>query len=619
MTSPTDSIFAPFAAPFAGPGEGEWRALVDKVLKGKSFDKLISHSADGIAFGPLMQRATEPGPRALRAEHGPWQVMARIEHPDAEAANTQALDALTNGATGLHLVMAGAAGAHGFGLTTADLARVLKDVDFAGAAIAVDANADGETVAKTIIHLVAEQRLEPSLTRISFGIDPIGLAALNGTAADMDGLPDLFKRLAKDVVARGFRGPLCVADGRIVHQAGGSEAQELAYALACGIAYLRALEAAGLDLATARTLIGFRLAADADEFFTIAKLRALRQLWSHVESACGLEPKPLHLHAETAWRMMTRRDPWVNVLRGTTAVFSAAVAGADAISVLPHTQALGLPNEEAQRLARNAQLVLMEESNLAKVDDPAAGSGAFEDIGAALAQKAWALMQEIEATGGIATALTSGRLRDAVAQVRAARAKDIGRRREQITGTSEFPNIHEAPVPVLLPLDVATASGDTQAPGLSPIRLSVPFERLRDTADAYKTAHGETAKIFLANLGSVAAFTARATWARNFFEAGGLEAIASPALADATEAVHAFADSGARIVCLCSSDTVYGEQANTVAEALKQAGARQIWLAGRPTELEDALRAAGVTDFAFAGCDMLAALAHALSGATQTG
>ncbi|HEV2571296.1 MAG TPA: methylmalonyl-CoA mutase family protein [Beijerinckiaceae bacterium] len=613
MTGPTDTAFAPFAAPFAGPGEGEWHALVEKVLKGKSFDKLVSHTADGIAYGPLMPCATQSGSRALRADHGPWRVMVRIEHPDADIANAQALDALLNGATGLHLVMAGAAGAHGFGLSTDDLPRVLKDVDLAGAALEIDAGADGEAVAKAFVKLVAEQGLEPSLTRIAFGIDPIGLTARGQATSNTHSLG----RLASDLVARGFRGTVSVADGRIIHQAGGSEAQELAYVLGTGIAYLRALEAAGLDLETARRLIGFRLAADADEFLTIAKLRALRSLWGQIESACGLEPRPLYLHAETAWRMMTRRDPWVNVLRTTTAVFSAAVAGADAISVLPHTQALGLPDQEAQRLARNAQLVLMEESNLAKVDDPAAGSGAFEEIGAALTQKAWALMQEIEGDGGIAAVLASGRLCQAVVQVRAQRFKNIARRREQITGTNEFPNIHEASAHVLMPLSADAASGDLAADTLAPIRLAVPFERLRDTAEAFRASHGQTPKIFLATLGSVAAFTARATWARNFFETAGIEAIASPLLTQAADAVRALVDSGAQIVCLCSSDTVYAEQAATVATALKQAGAQQIWLAGHPGALEDELRAAGVTDFAFAGCDALAALTRALAAATS--
>ena len=178
----------------------------------------------------------------------------------------------------------------------------------------------------------------------------------------------------------GFHGPFAVADGRVIHNAGGSEAQELAFALASAVAYLRALEGFGMPLEAARDAIYFRLAADADQFLTMAKFRAARKLWARIEAACGLVPKPVQLTAETAWRMMTKRDPYVNLLRTTIAVAAAGLGGADAITVLPHTAPLGLPDAFARRLARNCQLVLLEESNLARVADPAAGSGAIEAL-----------------------------------------------------------------------------------------------------------------------------------------------------------------------------------------------------------------------------------------------
>ena len=181
----------------------------------------------------------------------------------------------------------------------------------------------------------------------------------------------------------GFRGPFGVADGRIIHNAGGSEAQELAFALASAVAYLRALEAAGIAIETARDAIYFRLTADDDQFLTMAKFRAARKLWARIEASCGLAPKPVLLTAETAWRMMTRRDPYVNMLRNTIAVAAAGFGGADAITALPHTAPLGLPDAFARRVARNTQLVLLEESNLARVADPAAGSGAIEALTAA--------------------------------------------------------------------------------------------------------------------------------------------------------------------------------------------------------------------------------------------
>jgi methylmalonyl-CoA mutase len=199
--------------------------------------------------------------------------------------------------------------------------------------------------------------------------------------------------MVRELADRGFRGPFAVADGRIIHNAGGSEAQELAFAVASGVAYLRALEARGVALDAARRMIYFRLSADADQFLTIAKFRALRRLWARVEQACGLPPEPAEVAAETAWRMMTRRDPYVNMLRITIAVAAAGLGGADSITVLPHTAPLGLPDAFARRIARNTQLILLEESNLAKVADPVAGSGALEDITGKLTGAAWSLFQ----------------------------------------------------------------------------------------------------------------------------------------------------------------------------------------------------------------------------------
>ena len=166
----------------------------------------------------------------------------------------------------------------------------------------------------------------------------------------------------------------------MIHAAGGSEAQELAFALASAVAYLRALEQSGIALDDARRFIYFRLAADQDQFLTIAKFRAMRKLWARVEEACGLEPLPAFVAAETAWRMMTKRDPHGNIVRGTIAALAAAVGGADAVTVLPFSAALGVPDAFARRIARNTQTILIEEANIHRVADPAAGSGAIEAL-----------------------------------------------------------------------------------------------------------------------------------------------------------------------------------------------------------------------------------------------
>jgi methylmalonyl-CoA mutase len=253
----------------------------------------------------------------------------------------------------------------------------------------------------------------------------------------------------KGLAAMGFKGPFAAADGRVIHDAGGSEVQELAFVLACGVAYLRAVEQAGVALEDAQGMVYARLGADADQFLTLAKFRALRLLWSRIEQACGLTPKPLFVAADTAWRMLTQRDAYVNMLRATIATFSAGLAGANAITVLPHTLALGLPDDFGRRVARNTQLILLEESNLAKVTDPAAGSGGIETLTKQLCEAAWTLFQEIEKAGGIFAALEQNLIQRKVAATRAAREANIARRKDVLTGASEFPNLHEADAAVL--------------------------------------------------------------------------------------------------------------------------------------------------------------------------
>jgi methylmalonyl-CoA mutase len=256
---------------------------------------------------------------------------------------------------------------------------------------------------------VKQRGLAPGAVDMRASINPIGGFAAGGTApGPWHVLSPIFSERVRDLAAQGFRGPFAVADGRVIHNAGGSEAQELAFALASAVEFLRALSANSVQLDAARGMIYFRLAADADEFLTIAKFRAIRKLWARVEEACGLAPKPAYVTAETAWRMMTRRDPYVNMLRTTIAVTAAGLGGADSILALPHTAALGLPDAFARRVARNTQLILLEESNLYRVADPAAGSGGIEELTGKLCATAWTQFQEIEKAGGVWKALETG-------------------------------------------------------------------------------------------------------------------------------------------------------------------------------------------------------------------
>ena len=617
MTSATDELR--LAADFAPATYDDWRKLVDGVLKGAPFEKLVGKTYDALRIEPIYPRARGAAPIAGRAPAAPWQIMQRIDHPDAAQANAQALHDLENGAGVLEIEFAGGPGARGFGVangTSQTLARLFDGVFFdAGIAIALNPVLGRENAGINLADLIEGRGIDPAKVDLRFNYQPLGAIATRGAApAPWPEFEKPFAKMIGDLWRRGFKGPFALADGRPVHDAGGSEAQELAFTLAVAVAYLRALEAGGMGLEPARAALSFRLSADADQFLTLAKFRALRLLWARIEQACGLTPRPIFIAAQTAWRMLTQRDPYVNMLRATMATFSAGLGGANAITVLPHTLALGLPDPFARRAARNTQLVLLEESNLAKVSDPAAGSGGIETLTRQLCEAAWSLFQEIETAGGIFAALEQNLIQRKVAVTRAAREANIAKRRDVLTGASEFPNLHEAEIAVLDATPVVLPSyGEAKFKfdPLPPMRLAAPFEALRDKSDEKLKTSGTRPRIFLANLGTAADFTARATFAKSFFETGGIEALDTQGFADPAALATAFQGAGAAIVCLCSSDKAYAEHAVAAAKALQAAGARHIYLAGRPGEQEAALRNAGVGDFIFAGGDALAMLREA--------
>ena len=596
------------ASLFPAYTEADWRRAAEAALNGASVETLASETQDGVRIEPVYRPAE--GPRALRPE-GPWRVIARVDHPHADEANAQALDDLANGADGLQIIFAGAIGAYGFGLgrfNSASLHRAFDGVHFdAGPSFELDLGSDGPDQALRFGALIERSGAKLADCAVAFGLDPFAALARGSFPADWNVQAMRYVETALALRSKGFRGPLLVADARAVHAAGGSPAQELAFALAAAVSLLRLLEEAGAPPGEARALIAFRLAADADELATLSKFRALRIAWSHVEEVCGLDPRAAHVQAESAWRMMTARGAYVNVMRGAAAAFSAGLGGADSISVLPHTLAAGLPDSLARRLARNAQLILLRESNLGFVADPAAGAGAFEALTRAVCDKAWRLFQEIEAEGGLPLALASGAFQQQVAASAAALARDAARLKTPITGVSAHADLDERPV------EVAAGAPEREAfalaeSGLAPFRLAEPFERLRDLSDAFRQRNGVRPKVYLAALGAEPKHRRRVRFMREWLEAGGFEAVYDGETATPEEAVERARASGAALVCLCGADDAYARQAETFARAFKASGAKGVALAGRPGEFERAWRAAGVDEFIFAGGDAVAGL-----------
>ncbi len=394
MTSATS-----LAASFPAHTEADWYALVAK--RGRSADALAAKNADGIPVGPIYGRAADGTVIAGRRPGAAWAIVERVGGDVAEAAR-QAHAAIAGGANGI--AVAFDASAHPLGsalpVSAADkLAGAIGDMLPEGCHVHLDAGEATPAVAEAFVERGAAKRW-----RLVLAFDPIAAAASKDLIAAI-------AAIARSFDARAIDGAVAIADGRPWHAAGASEAQELAAALAAFVALLRPFEADGLPVDRAASRIGVALAADTDQFLTIAKFRAARLLLGRLFKVAGLGGALPSLHAETALGAMSRDDPHSNIVRATVAAFAAAVGGADSIAVLPFDTATDGGNDGlAHRIARNTQTILAEEAHIHRVADPAAGSGAVETLTAALAETAWRRFQEIEAADGIAAAIARGLL-----------------------------------------------------------------------------------------------------------------------------------------------------------------------------------------------------------------
>ncbi|QFR00914.1 methylmalonyl-CoA mutase [Streptomyces phaeolivaceus] len=585
------------AAEFPDATHEQWQRLVAGVLRksGKDVEGAQAEEAlstaleDGLRTRPLYTaHDTAPPPgfpgfapfvrggRAAGNTVGGWDVRQRHTAADNDAV----LADLENGVTSLWLVLGES------GIPVSSLARVLDGVYLDLAPVVLDAGAEVEPAARELLRLYAERGVTKEAARGNLGADPLGHEARTGQTYDVAPVVGLARLCAEEYP--GLRA--LTVDALPYHEAGGSAAQELGASLATGVAYLRELTGAGLGVEQACGQLEFRYAATADQFLTIAKLRAARRLWARVAEVCGAPAAGAQTQtAVTSPVMMTRRDPWVNMLRTTIATLAAGAGGADSVTVLPFDHTLGLPDAFARRIARNTSTILIEESHLARVIDPAGGSWYVERLTDELAHAGWEFFQEIERAGGQAAALRSGTVRDRLAETWAARSAKLAKRREPVTGVSEFPHLAEKPV-------VREPAPGPPSGGLPRVSRDEAFEALRARSDAHLAATGSRPRVHLASLGPAAAHTARTTFAANLFQAGGIEPVTG----------GTFEESGATEACLCSSDALYEERAATVAAELKAAGASHVFLAGRPGQYTD------VDAYVFAGCDAVAVLSATL-------
>jgi len=599
------------AGDFPAPTQEEWDREVLKALNRKrppgseltieqAIKRLTTVTVDGVKIDPLYLKpedqklgypaqtpftrgSEEPDPAA------PWIVAQLIEDPDVERANKAIHDDLDAGGTGVWMRVDSDA------IDPTDLAPALGDVQPEVAPIMVSSVAQQGEAAEALLDFWAAS----GQTAIdgNLGIDPLAQAAVTGQPAELGDLAAWVDKV-KPYQARAL-----TIDVTPYDNAGAGDIDQLAFAIASGIEVVRALDAQGVDAETAFDQILFRVTANADEFLTIARLRALRRLWARVGEVLNVpEAKRGAIqHAVTSGRILSKDDPWVNLLRATIGTFSAAVGGAEIISVLPHDTAYGLPTRFSRRIARNIQLVVAEESHVGAVKDPAGGAWVIESLTEQLAEKAWARVQEIEALGGMSQALAQGKVAEWIAATSAERDRRLATRKLPLTGVSMFPKQDEEPLKdfIFRPARPAYA-------GLRPKRDSEVFEALRERARAHEKATGAPPSVLLACLGERRDFGPREQFTTNLLLVGGL---GFPEIEGPTpsQIVEEAGKAGTAMVILASSTKVYAEQGLAAAQAAKDAGLT-VWIAGRISEIGDDKAKDLIDGEIFDGMDVVAFL-----------
>jgi methylmalonyl-CoA mutase len=663
-----------FSVGFEAPSFEDWRAAVLKALAGAPLSSLETPLYENLAAAPLYTLADSARYATLSGEAGaapfirgkapqtagrPWTIIQFLDHLDIAEANRQLKSDLTNGAGAFWLQLGGNipyGGAFLGARTLKALETVFDGVRMGDAKLYLSGGFDTVAGAALVKAMWEKNGIAPDAIGGCAGFDPISIIAAHGL------IPAERQKIMQDPLDAAFylRDKSCklrpfLASGRAWHQAGGSAREELAYTLATAVFYGRALLEEGWSLEETARAIQFSLTADVDLFLTIAKFRAMRALWSRVCEVAGFPAEPPALIAEMSFRAITERDPYVNLLRGTSAAFGAAVGGADGILLIPFNTRHGTPDAFARLLARNTQLILQEEAGLGHVADAAGGSWYVEDLTHRLAEAAWAEFRRIEAAGGMVSALEQGLVLRALNDVRTRRQQNIARGKDKITGVSAYPDLCEQPVysrPEDLRVNLALLDDEGEVPTLPPAalgkrfgamvaaaqngatlkgleracetlmerydfipptseRAAEPFERLRTASDRALARIRVRPPVFLANLGRLADYNASATWAQNFFAAGGVEAADEGGYTDFATLTRKFQRSPAPVACICGSVKTLLAMPGAAA-TLKKAGAIAVFLAASRETLsllpEEDKRA--IDRIIYEGCDAIKILSE---------
>lgn len=678
------------------PADGEqWRKVVETELKGAPFDKkMFTPTPEGIMLKPIYRRedaanlphlSSLPGlPPFVRGStpagwlQKPWDISQEIHCSNSAEFNHVARNSLSRGLNALNMVLdkatrhgldpdwasPGDVGCGGLSIATVeDLEKALEGIDPRSVSLLVRSGASAMPFAALLAALMKKRKQPASSLRGCVEMDPLGVLSHEGSLPQS--LPGAYREMAALTRWAAASAPnlqtICV-HSRAWHEAGGSATQELAFTLATGVEYLREMSGHGLEADTVGPRFRFAVTVGENFFMEIAKLRALRLVWSRAVEAFGGGPaaQRAFIHVRTSFWNKTVYDAHNNILRATVEAFAGAVGGCDSMQVGAFDEVFRQPDDFSQRLARNTQLILQKECELAHVIDPAGGSWYVESLTFDLAGRAWSLFQEIEKRGGMAAALKAGFPQEAVAKTAAERIKSARQRRQSIVGINQYANTREkapelpgvAPEPfhqrrvrqiasyrtaledeesrvVLAKLaamiglkdaelfaasvEAAEAGAtlgeivralrihDPRCEPVKPVLLTRPaasFEGLRAAAGRFAARHGRPPRVFLCNMGDLKDYKVRADFSRGFFAAGGFEAVSNGAFSNPDAAALAFVKSEAPVAVICSTDERYPDLVPLLAGAIRaQKPGAIIVLAGQPPDQIEAHKRSGVHEF----------------------
>ena len=597
----------------------QWMDKVTADLKGADFNrKLVWKTNEGIDVQPFYRAESLenldylnslpgefPYVRGTKKNNNEWLVRQSIVVKDFAEANKKALNYLMRGVDSLAFVFNECVE-----ITVADLSVLLKDVCLEAVEVNFVCKCCSCKVAKVFAEFIKQSNYDPKTVRASVEYDPFGKYALTGRFKKGQDFAVEKAIESINATAELTKFKTLAVNGKNFGNAGSSIVQELAYSLALGAEYLTTLTEKGLEVDAVAKKMKFNLSVSANYFLEIAKLRAARLLWAQIVKAYG--PKcdcsaKMTIHAETGSWNKTVYDAYVNMLRTQTEAMSASLGGADSITVLPFNAAYEESNEFSDRIARNQQLLLKEESHFSKIADPAAGSYYIEELTASIADQAWKLFLEVQEKGGYLAALSEGFIQAEIKKMAGKRDMNIATRRENLLGVNQFPNFTEkiegdVEASVFAPADLTSEEAEIET--LKPYRGAQAFEALRYKTDVY-AKNNKRPLAFMMPVGNLGMRKARAQFACNFFAVAGFDVLDNNGFKTVEEGWKAAQEAGAQIVVICSSDDEYAELAPAAFEAI--AGKAIFVVAGAPA-CTDELKAKGISNFISVKSNLLAEL-----------